>query len=383
MINDHIQKRASNILEENCLRRKYSRFVRVYVRALSTYAVNRHNRNNEAILTLWDPTEDQLDLLQEGAVAQFRQLAVASDFKDGMLQLYTNKKSRIEKFGSFAFQEAFEYVRYTPPKVKSMLTINIESKKIDKTSPNLPEVDCSGYLLFSTQLQCFNLTRLLVYLTDKSGLMLRVELDDCCPTDSHVREIGKIKNCELEQRSVTFSNLRVAPFDCVQGCAVAIWTEATEVIHGMHEHVQFNSISFAPSPAQTELLMHKINAGIPAIVKTPQSLAIIFGYVVDAIDLGTAIVILIDCNDSEGLLEVNVPQHSWQSFLTVAIDALPIPQELLLQESTRLIKKRLVESSTFLRFVVERTKLESKPFVYLEANRVKAADMIRLFSSDY
>ncbi len=377
LISDQLQKEASKLLMGSSSHKKYSQFIRLYVRALHPQT-HRHEKN-EAILTLWDPSDEQLGMLQEGNVAQFRQLGVASNFHDGMLQLSANRRSTIERIDSYSGQEALDLVHFCQRKVESMLTINVASKKLNKNSPYFPEVDCSGYILMTKRVQHSNTSRIFIYLTDASGLISRIEVDDFCSSDSHFREMEKMQHIDIKQRLLGVTNLRIAPYDFVQGCAVAIWTQSTEAEFGRSENKERLSNSLIPQDTQVEYLLHKLTVGIPVTFKSPQSIAIVFGYVVDVQVLTTSAVnIFVDCNEMDKLVKVEVPQHLWHSFLPIALEVLPVPKTMLVQESSHLIKKRLVECSVFLRFVLGTPNNELEPHRYLEASRVDTSSMMKL-----
>ena len=379
MINDHMQKNITKHMQENSIRRKYNLFIRVYVRAI--HPSNERHEGNEAILTLWDPSEDQMDLLHEGVVVQFRQLGVGSSLLDGMMQLSANKRTTMERIDKFSHQEALDLVCFSRRNIESMLTINIESKKLHPNSLHLPEVECLGYLLLLKQIRHSHMLRLSIFLMDASGLMLKIEVDESFSSDSHFRELKKIQQYMIEERLVAFTDLRLAPYDHVEGCAVAIWTQSSELMFGESKDNNKHPNRLVPSTEQADLLLHKLCMGMPTTLKTPRTMTIVFGYVADVLLLDNSVMLWVDCNESEDLMKIKVPKHSWQPFLTIALEVLPEPKVLLVQESKQLIKKRLIESSIYLRFMLKAPCNEVDPYVFVEATKLDALSMVNFLLS--
>lgn len=393
MINDNVQKSITKSLQsEPGMQRKCSSFVRFYVRALTSK--QKQQKSNEAMLTIWDPTEEQLEMLKEGVVFQCRFLGVTSSFKDGMLQLSAHRSTIIEKIDIHPPLQALQMVGYSKRKFDSLLRINIKSKKLNCNNVEPPELDCAGYFLETKEIELTNTTRLLLYMTDATGLLLRIENDDYNKSDTFIRDLKRMKQLEMKDRFLMLRNIRLLSFDYVQGCAVGVWTKSTDCSYryskmkqiGQNEH-------FVPPPTEekSEFLLHKLNAGVPVGLKLPKSLSIAFGYVVDFVakrsvtpylnDIETTYQfhISIDCYGDEVILNALIPQHLLQSFLDTSLDENVQPHDASdVARNIHTLHERIVGRSILLRFLLQEINRHDDSYTLLEISKADTISLTKM-----
>jgi hypothetical protein len=193
------------------------------------------------------------------------------------MQLVAGKKAIIEKV---SLQSPSISLQQTSSK---LLKAYITSKKLSKLSDTLPEHDCTGIILKTTQCDIgFNMKRLLMYVTDESGFLIRIERTVTDPSELVYIQSWMDNTHEMtrEAKIWTFCDLKILPFDTVEGCAVATWTEYSSYRDTMHlsrmeELRQWYSSSFAK--ISLDLLLDKLKT-IPVCASVPKSLTVIIGF---------------------------------------------------------------------------------------------------------
>lgn len=101
LLRDMVQKEIEARLEgDTALCRESTPFIRVFVKSYDTreadavgYAVNTCEG---AMLTIWDPSEQQFGILHEGNVVRIRNLAVRASKHEGLLQMTAGAKTQME-----------------------------------------------------------------------------------------------------------------------------------------------------------------------------------------------------------------------------------------------------------------------------------------------
>jgi hypothetical protein len=101
LLRDMVQKEIEARLEgDTALCRESTPFIRVFVKSYDTresdavsYAVNSCEG---AMLTIWNPSEQQIGLLREGHVVRIRNLAVRASKHEGLLQITAGGKTQMD-----------------------------------------------------------------------------------------------------------------------------------------------------------------------------------------------------------------------------------------------------------------------------------------------
>ena len=264
---------------------KHSRFIKLYVRALVTKGDNSRKRNeiedcNQGMLTLWDPSEDQLNMLLEGNVLHFQNLAVKEKKVDNLLQLSIRGKANMDMVLPAPSPETLCISGYRKRKDHSLVQVHIESRKLNASSIQSPEYDLVGYLLKTREVIIGVTTRYLIYLIDQSGLVLRIERDAFSEKENEL--IHWKNNTHEYGRGLILHlfDIRIRPFDPLQGCAVGIWTK-----HSSCQEVKSNQKGLrvkdwsecSEGRKVCDFILNRMNVHIPANGKLPKQFAIIIG----------------------------------------------------------------------------------------------------------
>ena len=268
---------------------KSSRFIKINVRALVKRGHSEPNvatkDGNEAMLTLWDPSEEQLSLLQEGRVVYFENVAVKEKEIDNLLQLSIRGKATMKEINPHPPLESLYLSGYRKREQHSLVRIHLESRRLSASSIVSPECDVIGYLLRVTKVPLGDNTRFFIYITDQTGLVLRIERDTFNDKDNelvhwekHTHELG----CGL---LLHFLNIRIRPFDLFEGCAVGIWTNSSIYQKTMNNShcckLQNWSESSEEGKALCDVIIDRMNLYFPTSGKLPKEFAVIIGKVLN------------------------------------------------------------------------------------------------------
>ena len=268
LVQESTQKAVATILQNDTnLSRKSTPFVKFLVRACSS---RPSPANYEAVLTIWNPTEEQINLFQEGCVIRCKNLGVKSSTAHP-LQLSANSNTSLDKLTPQPPPSFIESQGYEPRKYEYLMYSEIESKRLSFNPTKSAENDCCGCLIKVIE----SSTRLLIYLTDESKCVIRIERDfyDCINTSLHHWKKGildlPIGSC------LFFRDIQILPFDPWEDCAVGYWVETSsqhnESERAMHLRQWYSSGGFA----DCSLADLRLSCGI--VRRPPSNTAILFG----------------------------------------------------------------------------------------------------------
>jgi hypothetical protein len=227
LLQDRMRQEIDARLEENDeLLPPSTPFLRVRVKGFGARKFDGDGADREeALLTIWNPSTEQLDALQEGAVVRMENVAVRENKYEGRIQLSANSRTAMSAiFEKLPQPELSKYVMYAARTFTRIFRIHVLSKQMLTASApeSIPsEVDVCGIVLKVENRPGFS--GWLVYLADDSGLVVRVQSDlerrghsSFLAPSSSARE-----NDERPPVLVAFRDLIVLPFDSVAKCAVA------------------------------------------------------------------------------------------------------------------------------------------------------------------
>ncbi len=395
MINDNVQRYFTKALQgEVGMQRKCSSFLRFQVRALTRGKKNsdesKAKSGNRAILTVWDPTEDQLDVLKEGAFVQVKNLGVSSSLKEGILQLSAYKRTTFERF-DIDPQEALKLVGCSKRRFNALLQVNMKSKKLKSNSPECPELDCAGYLLKINEVELINKTRLLLYLTDATGLLLRIEHEGYNKSDSLVCGLKKIMHLDISKRYVLFRDIRLFSYDYLEGCAVGIWTTSTvsysKELRDRLLDTTFETIS-PPTKENCEFIIHKLDAGIPNTLRLPKTTSIAFGYISNFFvgqygreesftcsQRSFKFIIFIDCFGDDVIIEAIIPHYLLQPVFNTSLQEKIHHNINDTMKNIEVLRQKIVGSGILCRFLLQEMDRENDSYELLEISRANATSL--------
>jgi hypothetical protein len=248
LLQDRMRQEIDARLEENDeLLPPSTPFLRVRVKGFGARKFDGDGADcEEALLTIWNPSTEQLDAIKEGAVVRMKYVAVRDNKYEGRIQLSTNGRTAMSTiFDKLPQSEISKYTTYSARTFSRIFRIHVLSKQmltasVPEHSPM--EVDVCGIILnVEKRPGC---PGWLVYLVDDSGLILRVQSDlerhghssFLTPTRS-TRE-----NVERPPALVAFRDLMVLPFDSVEKCAVAQFKD-TSSFHQRQEEGKLDDLS--------------------------------------------------------------------------------------------------------------------------------------------
>jgi hypothetical protein len=227
ILRDRLQKEVEAELEcDTSMTRKSTPFIRLLVQtqdvASQEEKPSKAVKCEEALLTIWQPTEEQIGVLKAGAVLQLQNVAVRESKYDGLVQLTANSRTCLE-----ALESSVVPTRRSSQSSKrwfqNLFRIHIHSHKLQGSANEnnrLVDVDTVVVLLKVETLDSSADAKSILYVTDETKLILRIHCDTVpCDLKGSLWEhqCGKIG----AMRILSFSNLRVLPFDLVENCAVA------------------------------------------------------------------------------------------------------------------------------------------------------------------
>jgi len=236
MLQSRIQQEVqAKIEDEETLVRDSTPFVRVLVRSFDRGLLDATKDNNdEAVLTVWSPTEEQLSLLREGSVLRVENLAAPRRY-EGRFQFSANARTRMDLWPTTPrLQDLLLSSGYIERQYTSLFQIHLSSREL--LQPNISgrysddlalACDFVGIILKVVENEAGH--PLVVYVTDRSNLILRVcggvkGLGDAIGLRSSVA-----RECVEHPRVIVFRDLTVLPFDKVENCAVAEFRAVSSV----------------------------------------------------------------------------------------------------------------------------------------------------------
>lgn len=199
-------------------------FVRVLVRSVN-YWSDAIDTSEEGLLTVWHPTDEQLELLEEGHVIQVKNLGVGNACYDGRIQFNGNGRTlmSVSSVRNDLYKECGRHA--------SVARIHLLSRRLlESTTLGKRSFDVDLFALILKATKNPNKSGWIIYTTDISGLLLRVE----CHLERDVPAcLQPLANSARENLTlctvVFFRHVRVLPFDDTSGCAVVQFQKTSTV----------------------------------------------------------------------------------------------------------------------------------------------------------
>jgi hypothetical protein len=294
--------------------RESTPFIRVFVK--SYHPFNEKKGTEEpacegALLTIWNPSEQQLGLLREGHVVRIRNLSVRATKHEGLIQLTAGAKTEMESIlSSPLLPIKLASLGYFNRVFTKLFRVHAIAKKLSANlllSSPAPEVDTAAILLRISQ-EGNTGERELLYMADETGLVLRVERDRTSDQDDTFisRSKSAWQNAE-NPTTVAFRDLRITHFDSAENCAVAVYTQTSCVASKTPRFSEL--LKWAKSPSGCSLLRRLaacMDSGIPLNQPTSNQTAIATGYIagfnIPEISNNSHLEIKVDCGMAELLV---------------------------------------------------------------------------------
>lgn len=287
---DMAQKEIEARLEgDSALFRESTPFIRVFVKsynhAQTGIDADEENACEGAMLTIWNPSAEQLGLLREGYVVRIQNLSVRASKHEGLLQLTAGAKTQMESTLSSPIPQAtLASIGYSTRSFTKLFRVHLIAKKLSDSllpSSPAPEVDVAGILLRVSQegSACME-ERESIYLTDETRLVLRVERDRSSDGEHTFSSLSLSARQNIESPStIAFRDLRITHFDSVENCAVAVYAETSSVVTKVAEGRFSSLLKWAAGRVLLRRVAACMDAGIPLNQPSSTKTAIAVGYI--------------------------------------------------------------------------------------------------------
>ncbi|CAB9523153.1 cancer type 2 susceptibility protein [Seminavis robusta] len=285
------QEVQAKIEEDESLIRHSTPFLRVLVASHDRSLLDRAGEricNEQGILTVWSPTEEQLGLFREGGLIQVENLAARQKY-EGRIQLSANGRTTITACSSrTSFSPELMSLCYSERKPVSIFQIHVYSRRLlqgkarrDEGGEAPNEHDIVGVILKVVESDSDE--KMSIYLTDKSSLVVRVQ---CGGLKGIGDSIGLrspfARQCVEQPRVLAFRDLTVLPFDAVENCAVLEFRVMSSIRTKISEPTSANLRAWAVSTAGRSLLSRRaafLDCGLFTLQRPKATFVPLVGYI--------------------------------------------------------------------------------------------------------
>lgn len=253
-INRRVREEVESELEvETSLVRESTSFLRVKVHSIHP----KSSVNESAILTIWQPTEEQLAFLNEGTAVEIHNLAVRHSAYDGVPQLVANSRTIIERFefeaSSLAKTIGFRHRRFLNIFSVHKLSHQVSNEKGGKISNENFDTAAVQIHVQTTNVE----DDFTFYLSDETNLILRVH---CRNPPSALKTFLLSKRQSFP--TYAMRDLIIRPFDDEEQCAVAEFSEVSSVV-STNDRLENLSKWVASSEFEVQQIAAYVEAGLP------------------------------------------------------------------------------------------------------------------------
>lgn len=353
---------------EASLKRESKSFQKIRVHSIDP----KNDRCESAMLTIWQPSEDQLSLIKEGTSIEIHNLVPRDTSYSGNLQLYANNRTIIE---SFALDDASSLMKTVEFQKRRFLNL-FQAHKISHNAAKSFGQKQLDFDLVAVQLHVIEPSEssdaFTFYVTDETNLILRIH----CKKPPLL--LKTLLSGEESFTAYAMCDLVACPYDQEQQCAVAEFNEMSNVVMSNH-HVErlTNWVSLASKNDLPKIVAH-LKAELPIWEQTSNqrvSLGHIMGLRTESMD---KIYIEVDCCGG-GLYKWRVPLRViHQMISTISISDLQV--SLSPEQEDRIAKFGLIGSILRARGVLWRFQLspgtnESVVCNAVEADKIKISKL--------
>jgi len=277
----------------------------------------------EAMLTIWNPSEEQQAALKEGAVVRFKNISVRDSRYDGLLQLVANGRTPLSTASSSPPKYLLD--QFHPRRdFGSIAQITSLSKQAGvRPGKQRPfEVDVIGVVL---KAESFDLSPFwLIHMTDISGLLLRIQCNtldkgDFRPLLSFSSSVGENIETPL---IAAFRHLRVLPYDDIDGCAVVDYRETSAFIQSPDLSPRLAALRKWTACERGSSCLRKVAVTMDAKIPCSSAAAVVaIGFISDfLVVLDHQLLIEVDCGVG-GMKIWKFPLGLVQDFLAICGDS--------------------------------------------------------------
>lgn len=354
------QKSIEGAMGKELCDRRSTPFLRVRVKILRRVPIkSMHAANSTALLTIWEPSDDRINLLKEGKAIRLRNFSCRPQV-DGEVQLSVNGKTSLEelpKASSSVLRNSGYEERFFSPIIR--LHIMSKSQRCQY------DFDVVGYVVHAHSAKD-PATSSSVYMTDESGLLLRLDRyfnsEECFAPPWKMTKYSR--ECSLVY---SFQNLKLIDFDTVQNCAVALWTENSAVSSNIND--RFAALTSFSKSKEGEMLLKRVStlsSRYPIVGKGVEKLSFAVGQFLsleERFDTKMHAIASIDCGDA--LLRANIGLECLRGIVGSTV-----------QDEIHLLSKRLRNSGNYFSFVLKHTTNSLHPMEVVTLTKVNVSALV-------
>jgi hypothetical protein len=289
-------------------------YVRILVRSLDTRRHEDGDTSEIGMLTLWNPSEDQLEVAREGNAIRIKNLCVGSHCFEGLQQLTANGQTPISLVSS-----AVEVSHRESQCTTSVSHLHLLSRNDAFASTDVATSDFDVVILLIQLFQSPESPGWVLVGTDQSGLPLRVECEIdrdvfavLSPMSPWARE--NVEACLVG----CFRHVRLRPFDFESGCAVVQFKETSSLALATHtprgQAIVMCLISDR-GRRRLDQLAARLDAGIPGHL-SDSGTAVTVGHILRFVFLRNELLLVdVECTGMEEIQTYKFPLSLLPSFI--------------------------------------------------------------------
>ena len=297
LIQRRVREEVESELETDpSLTRESTNFLRVEVHSIDP----KTSCDERAMLTIWQPSAEQLGVLKEGTTVEIHNTAVRESTYDGIVQLVANNRTNIEPF-SFQVSSLAQKIGYQQRRFLSLFHVHSLSHKVANTKGKTNQN--KNFDVAAVQVHVHRAEpqdNFFFYLTDETYLLLRVR---CLNPPSVLKTL--LVSEKQSFPSYALRDLVIKPFDEEHQCAVAEFTEMSSVVM-TNDRLENLSKWVASLPKEIRQLSSYVKLDLP-FWENDLNAKIYLGYVIALrSDNAEKFCIQVDCC-GQGSFEWNIP----------------------------------------------------------------------------
>jgi len=269
LIADSVRKRVEFQLNESLLISKSVPFVRVLIQN-----VNNPSMDEQAMLTLWNPSDEQLGALSEGSKVRLENLTVKDSRYEGLIQLSGNRSTRLKPIMSASYSVVQTEL--------NLFQVHKLAKDLYRgavqSSRRVNVVGCVVGMNWLSRTECGHLC-----ITDRSGLALLIKYDDQVRCGS-VFAVNQVESGHFGE--AVFRDLTLPACDLFTSQPFAIFTRDSSVSFKSNEPSIGKLRQWSKAErgrARLCAISNSLNAGLPLFQGRTEKTAV--GYIADLIVL--------------------------------------------------------------------------------------------------
>jgi hypothetical protein len=255
LIHRRVREEVESELEtETSLIRESTNFLRLKVHSIDPKCFC----NESAMLTIWQPTEEQVGFLKEGISVEIHNLAVRESTYEGISQLVANNRTIIEPF-AFEASSLAEKIGFRHRRFLNLFQVHTLSHGASNLKGRTEKNVTFDVAAVQIHVQTSNIPDDFVfYLSDETNLILRI----------HCKNPPSILKTLLLSEKQSFPiyamrDLFIRPFDQDQQCAVAEFCDMSSVVLTNNRLEILSKWVASSSQSEIQQIATYVKAGLP------------------------------------------------------------------------------------------------------------------------